>query len=192
MSFSKPLADREQALEDAFFKRENARLIESLRAKKAQSEQRAALAQVLGVGNDAVLAPLLSLGVRAENVAALVLAPLVAVAWADHQLDDAERRQVIAAGQHYGIDPKGESGKLLSTWLEARPHESLIDAWASYVHELCKVLQPAEREQLRREIVERSSRLARALEKSILRGGGPSPAETAVLAKIEAAFAGAK
>lgn len=191
MSFSKPLTEREKALEEAFFREQNAKLIESLRAKKAQSEQQEALAKVLGVRNDAVLTPLLGLGVRAESVAALVLAPLVAVAWADHQLDDDERRAIVAAEQHYGIDPASEAGRLLSTWLEARPHESLLDAWTAYVRALAPSLAPAERDRLRDEILERSGRIARAFEKSFLRGGGPTRAEAAVLAKIEAAFAGA-
>lgn len=189
MSFSKPLTEREKALEEAFFREQNARLIESLRAKKAQSEQQEALSRVLGVRDDAVLAPLLGLGVRAESVTALVLAPLVAVAWADRQLDDEERRAILAAEEHYGIDPKSEAGKLLSTWLEARPHESLIEVWSAYVKVLVKSLQPAERERLRSEILERSSRIARAFEKTFLRGGAPNRAEAGVLAKIEAAFA---
>ena len=192
MRFSSPLSDREKALEDAFFRKENEKLIASLRAKKAQSEQLAALAKVLGVGNEAVLTPLLSLGVRAESCAALVLAPLVAVAWADHQLDDDERRRVVEAGQHYGIDPQSDAGKLLATWLAARPHESLIDVWASFAQELGKALQPTERDRLQNEIVERSRSIARAFEKSFLRGGGPSRAEAEVLAKIEKAFGSLK
>ena len=192
MSFSKPLAEREKALEDAFFREENERLIASLRAKKAEAEQRQALAKILGVGNDAVIAPLLKLGVRAENVAALLLAPLVAIAWADRQLDDAERSQVVAAGQHYGIDPASDAGKLLETWLAARPHESLIDVWASFAQEIGRALAPAERDSLHDEIVARAKSIAHAFEKSLLRGRGPGQAEAAVLAKIEAAFGARK
>lgn len=191
MSYSKPLTEREKALEDAFFRDENTRLIEALRTKQARAAQEQALAGVLGVRDDALLAPLVSLGVRAENVAALVLAPLVAVAWADRHLDPEERRAILAAEQHYGIDPASEAGKLLATWLEAQPHESLLETWSAYVKLLVKVLKPAERAALRSEIVERSSRIASAFEKSFLRGGGPTRAEATVLAKIEAAFADA-
>lgn len=190
MSFSKPLSERERALEDVFFQKENERLIEALRAKKEQSEQRSALAKVLGIASEAVVAPLLALGVRAESVTALVIAPLVAVAWADRQLDEDERQQVLEAGRHYGIDPGSEAGRLLAGWLSARPHESLIDAWSAYVAELAKVLQPAERERLRSEIVGRATAIAHALEKSLFRGRGPGRPEAEVLAKIEAAFRG--
>lgn len=188
MSFSKPLNEREKALEEAFFREQNARLIESLRAKKTETAEREQLARVIGVHDESILAPLHALGIRAENVAALVLAPLVAVAWADHQLDANERRALIEAEKHFGIDPESDAGRLLATWLAARPHESLLEAWTSYVKQLCSVLAPDERGKLRNEIVRRASALARAFEKSFLRGGGPTRAEADVLAKIEAAF----
>lgn len=191
MTFSKPLSEREKALEDAFFQKENERLIEALRAKKAESEQRAALSGVLAFANEGVVSSLLGLGVRAESVAALVIAPLVAIAWADRHLDDDERKQVIAAERHYGIDPKSDAGRLLATWLEARPHDSLIDVWSSYVRELAKVLPPGELAQLRAEVVGRSQGIAQALEKSLFHGRGPGRPEADVLAKIEAAFASA-
>jgi hypothetical protein len=189
MSYSRPLTEREKALEEAFFRDQNARLIESLRVKKAAATQKEALAAVIGVRDESILSPLHALGVRAENVAALVLAPLVAVAWADHQLDAEERRALIEAEQHFGIDPDSESGRLLATWLAARPHESLLGAWTSYVQQLCRVLAPDERTKLRDEIVGRASAIARSFEKSFLRGGGPTRAEAEVLAKVEAAFA---
>ena len=188
MSFSNPLTEREKALEDAFFREQNARLVEALRAKQAQTEQKNALSGVLGVRDDSILAPLVELGVRAESVTALVLAPLVAVAWADHRLEDHERQAILAAEQHYGIAPESEAGKLLASWLEARPHESLLEAWSTYVSALCKVLKPAERDRLREEIVGRSERIAEAFKKTFLRAGAPDPAEEAVLATIRAAF----
>jgi hypothetical protein len=189
MSFSKPLGEREKALEEAFFRDANAKLIEALRARRAEAEQLDALSKALGIADESVLSPLRRLGVRVESVAALVLAPLFAVAWADHQLDDNERRQLIAAEQHYGIDPNSDAGKLLASWLEARPHESLLEAWVGYAQELCKTLKPAEREGLRREIVERARHITRGFEKTFLRGRGITRAEADVLAKIEAAFA---
>jgi len=192
MSFSKPLGDREKALEEAFFRDANAKLIEALRARRAEAEQLDALSKALGIANESVLSPLRQLGIRVESVAALVLAPLFAVAWADHQLDDNERRQLIAAEKHYGIDPHSDAGKLLASWLEARPHESLLEAWFGYAQELCKTLQPDVREGLRKEIVERARHIARGFEKTFLRGQGIKRAEADVLAKVEAAFADGK
>jgi hypothetical protein len=188
MSQSGPLSEREKAFEDLFFQKESERLLEAMRTRKSREKQFEALSGVLGVDAPDLIDPLLELGLREENVAALVLAPLVVVAWADHRLDDAERQSILKAENDFGIDPKSDAGKLLAVWLEYRPHESLLDAWAAYVVELCRVLQPDERTRLRDDIVSRSQRIASAVEKSILRAGGPTDAEKAALAGIESAF----
>ena len=188
MSRSGPLSEREKAFEDLFFRKESERLVEAMRARKTREEQFAALSGVLGVEAPELINPLLDLDLRGENVAALVLAPLVAVAWADHTLDDEERRSIMKAKDDFGIDPESDAGQLLLLWLDHRPHESLLDAWAAYVGELCRALGPDERTQLRNDVIARSKRIASAVEKSFLRSGGPTDAENAVLERIEAAF----
>lgn len=189
MSYKKPLAERERALEDAFFREESERLLAEMRERQTRQAQVEALSAVLGLRDERIIEPLIDLGIREENVTALMMAPLVAVAWADRTLDNEERYELLEAENDLGIDPQSEAGKLLSVWLTHRPHENLIDAWAAYVKELCRVLAPAERARLRDDVSGWSWRIARAIEKSFLRGGGPSAAERAVLDQIEAAFA---
>jgi hypothetical protein len=188
MSNSHSLKAREKAFEDMFFQKRNEELIEAMRARKTREEQFAALGSVLGTDSKALIEPLLDLGLRGENVTALVLAPLVAVAWADRTLDNEERRVILKAEDDFDIDPESEAGQLLANWLDHRPHESLLDAWAAYVGELCGVLGSEERARLRDDIVSRAHRIARAVEKSFLRGGGPTDEEKAVVARVEAAF----
>jgi len=188
MSRSNPLSERKKAFEHVFFRKESERLLEAMRARKSREEQFDAISRVLGVDAPELINPLLDLDIREENITALVLVPLVAVAWADNMLDDEEKRSILKAKEDFGIDPKSEAGQLLEVWLDRRPHESLLDTWSAYIGELCRVLEPDERTKLRDEIVSRSRRITRAVEKSLLRGGGPSEAETAALEKIEAAF----
>jgi len=188
MSRTNPLAERERALEEAFFHKENERLLDAMRERQAREEQFEGLAEVLGTHAHEIIDPLLDFGLREENVTALILAPLVSVAWADHQLDHEDRRTILKAEDDLGIDPKSKAGELLSRWLDHRPHESLLDVWAAYVGELCKVLPEAERARLRDDIVSRSSHIVNAVEKAFLRGAGPSEPERTVLARIEAAF----
>ncbi len=188
MAQSNPLKAREKAFEDMFFQKKNEELIEAMRAKKTRDEQFSALGSVLGVDSSTLIDPLLDLGLRGENVAALVLAPLVSVAWADRNLDNEERRVILKAEDDFDIDSESEAGQLLASWLEFRPHESLLDAWAGYVGEICKVLGAEERARLRDDIVSRAHRIASAVEKSFLRGGGPTEEALAVVARIEAAF----
>lgn len=188
MSYTNPLSDREKALEEAFFRKESERLLEAMRTRRTREAQLENLSKVLGLRDERILDPLLELGIREENVTALVMAPLVAVAWADRTLDNEERYYLLEAENDLGIDPESEAGKLLAVWLEHRPHANLIDAWSAYVTELCRVLDPAERARLRDDIVGWSWRIARAIEKSFIRGGSPSRAERAVLDRIEEAF----
>lgn len=189
MSYSKPLNERERALEDAFFRNQEAKQSEARRAERAQAESAASLARALGFRDDALVTRLLALGVRAENLTALVLAPLVQLAWADKTMDQRERRAILDAAAHFGIDPASEAGRLIDGWLEVRPHESLLDLWSDHLKELGPTLAPDDRARLRDEIVSRARSLAHALSKTLLRGGATSASEDAVLARIDAAFA---
>ena len=188
MSYTRPFADRDRALEEVFFRKESERLLAAMRARDTRQSQVEALSEVLGVRDPDIINPLLDLGLKEESVTALVMAPLVAVAWADRSLDNEERHYLLEAENDFGIDPKSKAGKLLSVWLAYRPHENLIDAWSAYVAELCRVLEPRERARLREDVVNWSWRIAHALEKSFLRGGAPTRAERAVLDQIEQAF----
>ncbi len=188
MTNSHSLKAREKAFEDMFFQKKNEELIEAMRARQTREEQFAALSSVLGVDSEALIDPLLDLGLRGENVTALVLAPLVVVAWADRKLDREERRLILKAEDDFDIEPESEAGQILANWLEHRPHESLLDVWAAYVGEICRVLGSEERTRLRDDIVSRARRIARAVGKSFLRSGGPTEEEMEILARVEAAF----
>jgi hypothetical protein len=188
MSRTNPLAERERALEDLFFRKENERLVEAMRARKTREAQYEALSGALGVKSPELIDPLLDLGVREENVTALVLAPLIALAWSDHELHDDERRAILKAEHDFAIEPESDAGQLLAHWLDHRPHESLLDAWAAYVRELCGVLPAAERDRLRDDVLQRAQDILDTFENSLQRGGGPSEAEKQAMAKIEAAF----
>ena len=190
MRHSNPLAERERALENAFFQKETERLLEKMRKKDSRDAQMKSLANVLGVDKAGILEPLLDLGLRESNISALVIAPLVSIAWADGQMDNEERRLITKFEIALGVDPDSEAGELVDLWLHHRPHESLIDIWARYVGELCEVLSDETCKKLRDDIVSRASRIARAFEKSFLRGGGPTAEEKAVIRKIEDAFSG--
>lgn len=188
MSRANPLSDRARAFEEVFFRKESERLVDAMRERKTRQEHFDALAAALGMESPKLIDHLLDLGIREENISALILAPLVAVAWADHTLDNEERRSILKAKHDLGIDPESQAGQLLALWLDHRPHESLIDAWADYVGELSSSLGHDERIRFRDDVVKRAHGIATAFEKSLLRGSGPTEEEHAVLIKIEAAF----
>ncbi len=71
------------SLQDAFFRKEDEKLIENLRMMRKLSESKEALRNVSGITDEHLLARLVELEVRPETLASFALVPLIEVAWAD-------------------------------------------------------------------------------------------------------------
>src|SRR5207253_7165559 len=132
-SSSDPFKQREIALEEAFFKERDRQLMEKMRAELAAMEEKQKLAHVTGIVEDHVLVSLVQAGVRAETLAAVMLIPLVEVAWCDGSVASEERDAVLNAAVGQGIHPDSASYGLLKHWLDERPEERIIAAWKEYV-----------------------------------------------------------
>ncbi|UCE85442.1 MAG: hypothetical protein JSU66_14035 [Deltaproteobacteria bacterium] len=158
----KPLEDRRKALEEEFFRKENERLRQKLRAEQEAKQNAEALAQQTGIRDEALVRELLEHGLSAETLSALVLVPLVAVAWADGALDDRERSAILSAASDIGIAPESPNFALLEGWLAKRPSPKLLDAWIEYAKQLGGSLRGEGREVLSEELVGRAREVARA------------------------------
>ncbi len=183
-----PINPDARSLEDAFFARENARLLEEMRKKAALQERRDALRQVIKGADDALLDHLLTLGVNAETVLAMMLVPLVRVAWADGAIDATEREATLKAAEQRGAHPGTPSHDLLRTWLERKPGESIVAAWGKYVEGVWPSLASRERDELRERLLGLARGVAEAAGGFLGLGSKISPAERAVLDEIEAAL----
>lgn len=65
-----------------------------------------------------------------ERLAALALAPLVEVAWADGAVTEAERQGVLEAAKAIGVEQHGEFARTtLRRWLHERPPTEALEAW---------------------------------------------------------------
>jgi len=175
------------ALTDQFFKSHDVALIDKMRKTRRSVEIKAALAEVAGIEDDHVLQKLVDLEVNHETVAAIALVPLIEVAWADGTLDAKEREAVLAAAAAQGIAEGGVEHDLLASWLSQRPEPKLLEAWQHYVRSLCGKMTEAERQGLKRDILERARAVA-AASGGFLGIGKISDAETETLKTIEASF----
>lgn len=182
------LGERKKALEEQFFARQEKELRERVRREQAAKARRGALAEASGIRDEAVLDHLTSLDLDGETVAALSLVPLVEVAWADGTLHDNEREAVLRAARESGVAPDTAAGALLESWLETRPDAELLTAWEGYVEALVAGLDPRERQALRHELLDRARTVAESAG-GFLGVGKVSEAETAMLARLEKAFA---
>lgn len=182
------LSDRRQALEEAFFARHNKELSEKLREKLEAAEERKQLAAATGIQDEAALERLQALGLHPTTLSALSLVPLILVAWADGKLEPKERKVILEAAAANGLEVGSPAFESLEVWLHELPPAGLLDAWQDYVRALTADLGRDGAEHLRRDILERASRVAKAA------GGwwdlgAVSDDEKGVLARLEKAFA---
>lgn len=183
-----PINPDARTLEDAFFARENAKLLEEMRRKAELQERRDALRTALPNASDAVLDHLLEMGINAETVLAMMLLPLARVAWADGAVEAKERAAILKAAAERGVGEGSPPYDLLQAWLEHKPGESICTAWERYVEATWPQLTSEEKDQFRQRLLGLARGVAEAAGGFLGLGSKISAAEEAVLAEIEAAL----
>jgi tellurite resistance protein len=182
------LDDRRNALEEAFFAQQNEMLRRRLQEGDAATQRRQALAQASGITDEAVLARMEAMGVNASTVAALTLAPLVLVAWADGEISESEKGAVLAQAAKAGIHHSDPAGALLDGWLRQKPGAEMAASWKAYVHALVEPMAPEQRQRLRDDILGQARAVADATGGFLGLGRRISAQEQKVLDELSAAF----
>jgi hypothetical protein len=177
-----------RALEDAFFARKDAKLLEALRQRARQVERRASLREAVPNADDALLDRLLELGMGPETVLAVVLVPLAAVAWADGAVDDRERAALLRAAAERGVAPGSPGMTLLEGWLERPPGKELLKVWKTYVSALWGSLSDVERRAMHDRMIGMARGVAEAAGGFLGLGQKISAAERAALEELEQAL----
>jgi hypothetical protein len=149
-----------------------------------------ALAEKLRVDNQELLQRVADLGLTRETGAAILLAPLVQVAWAEGEVTHREREAVLAIAAARGIVAGTPPHQQLEAWLRKRPKDALFETALEVMKAGLAVLSPAERDERIKEIAEGCKRIAEAsgggLAKLLGFGTGVSGEEAAVLEAITA------
>lgn len=171
----------------AYFAGYNSVLLEHYRQDLEEADQLRALSQASGIKDEHVLHHLLSLGVSAETAIDIGLIPLVFVAWADGFVDLKERQAVLDAAQEFGIEPDSLAHRLLAEWLQKRPDTAMLADWIDYIREVVSRLPPEARQAVRRDVIERARRVARAAG-GVFGVGTVCPAEEEVLRRVLTTF----
>jgi hypothetical protein len=154
--------DREKAMEEAYFRNEDARLLDKLRQKAHLDDIGQALAETLQVRNPELLLRVRSLGVTLDTAAALFLAPLVQVAWAGGSVTKAEHDAVLRLARGRGLETDSPSYAQLNEWLEKRPSDSLFETAVEVIKYGFSVLPPHEKEQRIKTLVDACHEVAEA------------------------------
>jgi len=183
------LDDRRRALEEAFFAKQDAELVRHLRKDGEPDLRLESLSAASGITDRSLLERLVALGLDGGALAALSLAPLVAVAWADGAIDAPERAALLSAAASSGLDREGAGYKLLTGWLSTPPPAQLVETWAEYIRATSAGLGEEGRLALRLSLLGRARRVAEAAGGFLGLPSKASPAEEAMLERLERAFA---
>jgi hypothetical protein len=154
--------DREKAMEEAFFRQEDAKLLKKLHDKAQLDEIAAALGEKLQVDNPDLLLRVREAGVSLDTAPALFLAPLVQVAWAGGSVTRAEHQAVLRLARGRGIDPVSPAYAQLEEWLKHRPDDALFETAVEVMKYGFSVLPAQERQQRITSVVEACRDVAEA------------------------------
>src|SRR5689334_4348165 len=145
--------DRERGEEAEHFRREDAKLIEKMRARARVGEIAEALAAKLRVDDAELLRRVKDLGLDQETGPAILLAPLVQVAWAGGSVTEAERRKVLELGESRGVTPGTPVYDQVVQWLRERPSDALFETAMEVMRLGFAVLPEQERNERIKELV---------------------------------------
>jgi hypothetical protein len=149
-------------LEEAFFAKENARLLERLRKQAEHAQRRELLRKVVDIDDNAFLDRLIAMGIGPERALALRLTPLVFVAWADGEVEPKEREAILKAAASQGVAAEETARQILGDWLERKPDPRILDMWKDYVRSVWSRFTPDEQFRMRKNMLEGTRAVAEA------------------------------
>ena len=183
------MGDREKALEESYFRQQDAKLLEKLRAGATLDEIAVALRDKLHVDNPELLTRAREAGVTPETAPAFFIAPLVQVAWAENKVGKHERETVLRLARERGVDDGTPAHDQLVEWLKQRPDDRLFDTALDVIRASFTVLPLAEREERIQRIVDACHEVAAGSGSEIARllglGQGISGSEDTILHNID-------
>ena len=182
------LSKRRTALEDSFFRRRDAKLLEEMKKNMSDDSRRDALAESSGITDEAMLDRFMELNLSADTVAAISLVPLIQVAWADNKLESQEREAILTAAAESGVAKDKPAYKLLMNWLETAPEPDVLEAWTDYVKALGAELSAEDRVSFRDGLLSRLTTIAESTGGILGFGNVVSESEQAVIDSLMKAF----
>jgi hypothetical protein len=187
---SEALNRRKKALEDQFFSQKDKVLLESLRRQMNSENEQEELARIIGINDPKVLDHLASLGLTPVTASVLAIIPLLAVAWADGEVDEKERETILKSAHEHGIESGSAAEGMLHDWLQSRPGNDLFQAWKAYVQSLSDEMSDADIAATKAATLDRARKVAQATGGVLGLGNRISRVEQKVLDDMEKAFAG--
>ncbi|MEI8095670.1 MAG: hypothetical protein WCG80_15775 [Spirochaetales bacterium] len=141
-----------EALEAAFFRTDDPRLVESHRELHTLDITSGLWAEVSGLRHPRLLELWAQWELPTATVAALALVPVAAALWADSKVEPKERREVLdTLGDTFFFGTIVKD--IVNAWLDRRPDPALLQAWDSLVGALVRAAAPADQALLAQELL---------------------------------------
>jgi hypothetical protein len=147
------LKERGRGEETDHFRKMDQQLIEKMRERARVADVAKALADKLRVDDAELLTRVAALGLDAETGPAILLAPLVQVAWSDGSASEPEKAKVLELAEGRGVEPGTPAHDKLLSWLKARPSDQLFDLATECMRIGFSVLPAPERDERIKELV---------------------------------------
>jgi len=181
------LQKRGNALEAQFFSEVDRKLLEKMRQDLQQQDQRQQLKASTGLIDDQLIDELLGLGITSDTMAALSLFPLVWVAWADGNVQLAEKDAILKAAKESNIEDGSPAMEMLKGWMKKAPGQEIIQAWLDYVKAMKAVATPETVQRVKTTVWKRAHQVADSAG-GFLGMGRVSAKENEILRRLEQAF----
>ncbi|PQO47981.1 hypothetical protein C5Y93_00920 [Blastopirellula marina] len=154
-----------------------------------EEEQVAELKRATGIQDEALLKHFVDIGVNAENLTAMALYPLMAVAWSDGFMQLEEKAAILQAALDLHVEKGHASYDVLENWLDHAPSEKCMELWQAYVRAIRESLSPEQDKAFRDETIGRARKVADATGGILGRFGDRiSDKEEKVLQELDSAF----
>jgi|SRR5215207_1918568 len=179
--------ERERAIEETYFRQQDAKLIERLRREAKLEDIATALAEKLQVDNPDLLRRVRELGVTVDTAPAFFSAPLIQVAWAEGSVTKQEQDTVLRLACARGIEENSPAYTQILEWLRVRPADAIFDTAVEVINSGFSVLPPEEKEERIKRIVQACHEVAMASGSGLaklLGLGGVSSDEASILDTI--------
>lgn len=182
------LAERGKGLEEEYFRKREAELLEKVRRKAAQERERRALGEHHGVTDEEILKGFEELGYNRDTVRLLHLVPILQVAWADGELSKAERAEILKIAAARGVAPGTPAHDKLLEWLTAPPAPAFFERTVSLLTKLVAALPEEKRASLEKDVLGGAQAVAEASGWFLGLAGKVSAEEKALLERFRAEF----
>ena len=157
---STPLGVRRGGNEESYFRLRDAALVQKMRARLEQREAASAIAKHGEVDDPEIAAAFVGLGITLETLPIVHLVPLIAVAWADGEMQTLERDLLRKAAASRGLD--GAAMELFKSMLKKAPSTELLDASIDYIKHVLAALPADQAERAHADFKNLSWRIADA------------------------------